>query len=506
MFRKPLLLLTLLLLLGACAPDPPPPSEPDPDATLRLAHNFILTRFDPHRATSSYDNTWLYPVYDRLVHVDPEGNAVPGLATAWQFAEDGSHLDLELREGVRFHDGEVFDAAAVAANIERVKTVRGGSVASELAKVDRAEALHSHRVRLHLHKADAALPLILSDRAGMMVSPAAFDERGLDRHPVGAGPFRLLEYRSGHRALFERVEGYWDPEAQGVRRIDMRYMPDEITRLNALRSGQVDMATLVAQQVDEARLWGLNVVTRVGLEFTWIQLNRNRSHFGDVRVRQALNHAVRRAALVNALAMGYGEPSSQLFPRGYHAHDPETGTDHYAHDPERARALLADAGLAEGFEFELIVPAAPAFGPLFEALQAQFLAIGVHARPNVMEGTQISERFYAREEGDAALVSWGGRPDPSQTIDLLFTPGGLPNPGGHTTEAVARLAAAARAEIDPARREVLLRQASAAITEDALPVILWLSSATFAASDRVEGLEVWSSGNKAEFRNIRMLR
>ena len=506
MLRTLCFLLAACLLITGCADDPPPPSEPDPDATLRIAHNFILTRFDPHRATSSYDNTWLFPVYDRLVHVDPDGNAIPGLASAWRFAEDGSHLDFDLRENVRFHDGTPFDAAAVAANIERGKTVTGTVVASELAKIEQVEILGEHAVRFHLSRPDAALPLILSDRAGMMVSPAAFDDRSLDRRPVGAGPFRLLEYRTGNRAIYERVDGYWDPDAQGVRRIELRYMPDEITRLNALRSGQVDMATLLALQVDEARLWGLNVVTRVGLEFTWMQLNRARSEFGDPRVRQALNHAVRREALVNALAMGYGQPSSQVFPPNYPAFDPESGTDAYPHDPERARELLAEAGLPDGFTFEMIVPAAPAFGPLYEALEAQFRAVGIRMRPTIMEGTQISERFYAREEGDAALVSWGGRPDPSQTIDLLFTPGGLPNPGDHSTPGVQRLAAAARAEIDPDRRRILLQEAVREVTREALAVILWQSSATFAASDRVEGLEVWSSGNKAEFRNIRMLR
>ncbi len=504
--RRCVLLLTLLFLVNACAPEPEPPSQPDPDATLRVAHNFILTRFDPHRATSSYDNTWLYPVYDRLVHVDRDGNAVPGLATEWAFSNNGTVLDLEIRQGVYFHDGEYLDARAVAANLERGLTVRGSVVRAELENIDRLEIRDDYQLRLHLSQPDAALPLILSDRAGMMVSPAMFESGRLDRHGVGAGPFRLLEYRSGHRALYERTEDYWDPDAQGVRRIDLRYLPDEVTRLNALRSGQVDMAQILSQQIDEARMWGLNVASRVGLEFTWIQFNRTRSHFGDRRVRQALNHAVQREAMVNALAMGHGEPSAQIFPSNYPAHDPATGTDRYPYDPDKARRLLAEAGLEDGFEFELVVPSAPATGPQFEALQSMFAAIGVRVRPNIMEGTQISERFYAREEGDAALVTWGGRPDPSQTIDLLFTPGGLPNPGDHSTPGVERLAAAARAETDPDARIPLLQAASAEITEEALAIILWLPAASFVSGPQVENLEVWSSGNKMEFRGIRMLK
>ncbi len=504
--RLRLILLLFVGLVSGCGELPPPPSEPDPDAILRVAHNYILTHFDPHRSTSSYDSTWLFPIYDRLVHVDPDGNPVPGLAEHWQFAADGSHLDLHIRPSVRFHDGSPLDAAAVAANLERARSLRGSSVAAELTSITDIEVLGEHHVRLHLARSDAALPLILSDRAGMMIGLAAFEDRVLERQPIGAGPYRLLEFRSRHRARYQRVEDYWDPDAQGVKQIELHYMADEITRLNSLRSGQVDMATLLAQQVDEAKLAGLNVVSQVGLEFSYIQLNRSRSELHDTRVRQALNHAVRREALAQALTMGRSLASSQFFPPGYLAFDPDTGSNHYPYDPERARALLAEAGLADGFEFEMIVPAAPAFGPVYEALESQFRAIGVRVRPLVMEGTLVGERFYVRGEGDAALVTWGGRPDPSQTIELLFTAGSLPNPGGHSTPEVERLAAAARSETDPGKRQQLLRATTAEITREGLAIVLWQPAATFAANDRVEGLMVWSSGNKMEFRGIRMLR
>lgn len=502
---RSLALLTILLLAG-CGELPPPPSEPDPDATLRVAHNYILTHFDPHRSTSSYDSTWLFPVYDRLVHVDPDGQAIPGLAERWEFSPDGRRLDLYIRPEVRFHDGAPVDAEAVRDNLERARTLRGSSVAAELGSIERISIEDPLHVRLHLQQPDAALPLILSDRAGMLVSPAAFEDRALERRPVGAGPYELVEFRSRHRARYRRAPDYWDPQAQGVAAIELHYMADEITRLNSLRSGQVDMATLLAQQADEAELAGLQVASRVGLEFTYIQLNRSRSELHDRRVRQALNHAVRRQALAEALTMGRGLASSQFFPPDYLAFDPDTGTDAFPYDPARARELLAEAGLPDGFEFELIVPAAPAFGPVYEALEAQFRAIGVRPRPLLMEGTLVGERFYVRGEGDAALVTWGGRPDPSQTIDLLFTPGSLPNPGGHSTAEVERLAAAARSETDPVRRQQLLRATSAEITREGLAIVLWLPAATFAANDRVQGLSVWSSGNKMEFRQIRMLR
>lgn len=476
----------------------------DPDATGRFAFASGVTRFDPHRATSSYDNTWLFPVYDRLVHMNSEGEPVPGLARDWAFEDDGRWLDLWLREGVRFHDGEAFDGAAVAANIERAKTVRGSSVGSELDAIERVEVLDSHHVRLHLDWADAALPLILSDRAGMMISPAAFDNSDLDRRGVGAGPWRHIDYRTGNRSVYERFEDYWDPDAAGVRRLELLLIPDETTRLNAVISGQIDGTSMSSLQVEQARLAGLQVQQQVGLEVLHMQLNRTRSEFGDRRVRQALNHAIRRQALVDALGFGYGEASVQPFPEGYWAQDPETGRDHYDYDPERARELLAEAGLEDGFEFELIVPNITSYMPLYEAVASQLRAIDVRPRPRVLEGAQISERFYGAGESDAALVTWGGRPDPSQTLDLLFTPGALPNPGDHSTDRVVELARKARREVDIERRGELLREATAEVTREAFDVVLSLPSATFGMHPRVKGFTTYITGNKSEFRGVQI--
>ncbi|XOV82411.1 MAG: ABC transporter substrate-binding protein [bacterium] len=494
---------------AACGPQPPQlraDAEPDSEATARFALASGVTRFDPHRATSSYDNTWLFPVYDRLIHMSPAGDAVPGLATSWRYGDNGAYLELELRRGVRFHDNEVFDAAAVAANIQRARTITGSSIGAELVKIVRTEVVNAHRIRLHLSAPDAALPLILSDRAGMMISPAAFDDPGLDRRGVGAGPFRHVEYRFGNRSVYERFEGYWRPEDAGVARLELLLVPDETTRLNGIRSGQIQGATIGTLQIEQARLSGLNVQTGVGLEVLHMQINRARSHFGDRRVRQAMNHAIRREAIVRALGLGYGEPSVQPFPEGYVAHAGELGRLYYDYNPEKARALLADAGLEAGFAFELIVPNIPSYLPLFEALHDQLAAVGIEAVPRVLEGAQISERFYGATESDAALVTWGGRPDPSQTIDLLFTPGALPNPGDHSTPEVMRLAAAARREIDPARRAELLQATTAEITREAMDVVLSLPSSTFATRPSIRGMRVWASGNKPEFRGVTVLR
>ena len=139
-----------------------------------------------------------------------------------------------------FHDGTPFDAEAVKGNIERAKTVEGSAVASELEVVSTVEVVDPLTVRLTLSGPAAQLPLVLSDRAGMMISPAAFDDPNLDQAPVGAGMFTVSEYRPNDRIIYERYDGYWDPDAVRCATFDYTIAGDPVTRLNAIRTGQVD--------------------------------------------------------------------------------------------------------------------------------------------------------------------------------------------------------------------------------------------------------------------------
>ena len=232
-------------------------SEYDLEGTFRYFYSVGPSRFDAHRATSSFDNTSLFLTYDRLVHNSPEASAVPGLATAWEFNPDGTALTFTLREGVTFHDGTPFDAEAVKANIERGQTVEGSAVASDLAVITSVEVVDPLTVTLNLGGDGAQLPLVLSDRPGMMISPAAFDKPDLDQSPVGAGMFTVSEYRANDRIIYNRYDGYWDPDAVRCATFDYSISGDPITRLNAIRSGQVDGTFVDPAQEADAESAGL---------------------------------------------------------------------------------------------------------------------------------------------------------------------------------------------------------------------------------------------------------
>ncbi|MEU7816045.1 ABC transporter substrate-binding protein [Pseudonocardia sp. NPDC049154] len=498
----------LLVLVAACAPIPTSgggaeqASGPaDPNAILRWANAVGLSRFDPHRASSSNDNTHLFLTYDRLVHTDADGRAVPGLATAWEFGPDGTTMDMTLRQGVTFHDGTPFDAAAVKANIERAKTVTGSAVAPELRPVRSVEVLAPDRVRFVLTAPTASLPLVLSDRAGAMISPGAFDNPDLDQNPVGAGMFRVTAYQPGARIEYRAAQNYWDPAAVRVAGIDMPIYTDSVTRLNALRGGQIDGAVLSPEQVAEAQASGVRVEPGRTSNFWYFQPNRTRSAFGDVRVRRAIWHAINRQALVDVLARGYGELAAQPLPEWSPGHDPSIGPDPYPYDPARARQLLAEAGLPTGFTFEALVATSPDVQRVAEAIQADLAAVGITMTSRVLEGAQITDEFFVRKQGDLLLGPGGGRPDPAQTTGLRYLPDGFNNPGGHTTPEMQRLQETVLRTVDPAARADALHAQMREFVDQAFEVILYYATPPVALSPQVLDFHP-GLADRPEFRGV----
>lgn len=471
-----------------------------PSGTFRGSYYVGVSRFDPHKATSSFDNTLLFITYDRLVHQAPDASPVPGLAESWEFSEDGSSLTLYLREGVTFHDGEPFDAEAVKANIERGQTVEGSAVVSSLAVIDSAEAIDEYTVQFNLNGPAASLPLILSDRPGAMVSPAAFDNPDLDTNPVGAGMFTVSNYSEGASVSYAAYEDYWDPDAVNVEAIEMQIQADASTRLNAIRTDQIDWTFVDQNQVADAEAAGLTLLPTLTLSSQHLQLNRSREVFADPLVRQAINHAIDREAIVETLLFGQGDVAYQIFPEGYFAYNPDAAT--YPYDPDLARELLAQAGYEDGFTFDLVTSAIPARTQTAEAIQGQLAEIGITMNISQVPGAQIADVFYAQEQNDAMWASWGGRPDPSQTLALLYGADGFANPGDQTTPEMEDAIAATLAVQTQEERNQSLQEATAIAQDEALDVVLFYESIAFVYNaDGVGGLEQWFSA-KPEFRGV----
>jgi peptide/nickel transport system substrate-binding protein len=476
-------------------------AELDPDGTLRIA-TFASLLWDPALSPSSYTITYLGLVYDRLVHTAPDGSLVPGLAESWEYSDDGTVLTFHLREGVTFQDGEPFDAEAVKANIERSKTIEGSTVASELASIDEVVVVDPLTVELHLSTPDATLPAVFCGRAGAMISPASLDDPALDHNPVGTGMFKLVEFAEGSDFTLERWDGYWDPDAVKVRRIQVRVLPDTATRVNAVRSGEVDIAPI--EPADVATLENVDGVTvrlNKTLRYVYLAMNTAKEPLGDLRVRQAIMHAIDREALVNGPFFGYGVPTQQPWPEGYFPHVPELD-DTYPYDPERARELLAEAGHPDGFSADIIVvPSPEVYALLGEAVQAQLGEVGIDLRIQITSPTELGTAMYADKTAAFALLYTNGSVDPAQTVGSRFSASGFFNAGKYSTPRLEELYQQALTTTDDEARTQVMQDISREVVEQVLDMPLFFAQEPEAISDRVVGYESFFTG-RPEFRGV----
>lgn len=502
----------MALAMSSCAP--PPPVEAgssasaeatDPTAVLHYIYPNAPGTMDPHVVNTAFANVPLFLVFDRLVHVDPEGNPIPGLAESWEYSKDGKTLTLKLRKGVTFHDGDAFNAEAVKANIEHGKTVEASFVKNDLASITDVVVVDEHTVELKMDNPDVGMVLKLSDRAGAMISPKSMASDNINVRPVGAGMYQMDgDYQVGVKLAVKKYEGYWDPEAQGLAGVEMSFMADTTAILNAVKSGSADAGAIREPEIDGAKSAGLNVVEGYDLGFGNLLMNPDEvPALKDERVRMAVNLAIDRQEIVDGVLFGYGKVTNQPFPEGYFAHSDKA--ENYPHDPKRAKELLAEAGYPDGFEWKITNVPGPG-SRISEALAAQLAEVGIKVK---VEQTEAAALTAAYSDGTAHTlnVRWTGRPDPTSTLALIFMPGGSNNPSNMASKRAVELFEQQKAEVDPQKRADLLAQLSDELVEHppASNVVLFQSVTAIAAKPEVVGLDDYITG-KVEFRGVGMTK
>jgi peptide/nickel transport system substrate-binding protein len=475
----------------------------DPTAVLRFQWGTPAgSNYDPHVAFNQFANVFLYPAYDRLTELTPDGELEPMLAESWEFQEGDTVLRLNLRQGVTFHDGTPFNAEAVKANIERGKTLENSAVRADLAPVEEAVVVDEYTVDLRLSAPGAALPALLADRAGMMVSPGAFDNPDLDLRPVGAGPYKVKDHQPGAVITFEPFEDYWDPDAQTLGGLEITMQLDPEARLRAMQDGQIDGTTLNPDQIERAESAGVEVLTSPIAAAFLLYVNKSKTGLDDVRVRTAISLALDREGIADALHYGRCAPSSQVFPEFYWAHNAEVEVD--AFDVEEARNLMEQAGYGGGLDLSAVVVNVPFYSSQLEAIQAQLGEIGINLTVTALEPTELLSRFNTGG-ADMYFSQWPGAVDPAKTVASLFAETSSLNPGGYTNPEINELAADGLAVIEQEDRAPIYQELSKVAAEDRFHVVVCNPEAVYVLDPSVQNL-VPTLGGSYDFRGVTINR
>lgn len=413
---------------------------------------------------------------DKLVDVNQKLDIVPQLATDWKWSEDGTELVMDLRQGVTFHDGTPFNAAAVVANIERSKTLPESRRKSELTSVKTVEAIGDYQVRFTLNSPDVTLLAQLSDRAGMMVSPKAAAEMGANfgNKPICSGPFKFVERVQQDRIVLEKFPQYWNAANIFIDKVTFLPIPDTTVRLANLQSGDLDMLERLAAS-DAAAVKGdssLTYADTVGIGYMALYANiangpRADNPLGkDKRLRQAFSLAIDRDAVNQVVYEGTSVAGNQPYAPNSPWFDKDIPVP--ARDLEKAKALMKEAGY-EKLDIELQVPNNPVAMQMMQIIQSMVAEAGFNV---TLKATEFATLLSEQTAGNYQLSrsDWSGRVDPDGNLHQFVTCKGGINDVKYCNPEVDALLNDARKSTDNTVRKQKY-DAAAKILNDDLPVI-----------------------------------
>ncbi|WP_421995090.1 ABC transporter substrate-binding protein [Roseococcus sp.] len=455
------------------------------DVTIAVGGAF--TSLDPHYHNLTPNSALTQHLFDRLVNPDANLRPEAALAVSWS-AVAPNVWEFRLRDDARFHDGTPFTADDVAFTLARVSALRSGpgGYAIYTRPVQEVVVVNPQTVRI---VTTAPAPLIPAFMAALPMigrrqgDGATTSDYNSGRAAIGTGPYRLVSYTAGDRAVFQRNDQWWGP-AQPWNRVTVRLIANDSARIAALKAGDADLIDQVPTRdtrsiSDDRRLV---VFSKPGVRNIYLHLDLLREetpfvtdHRGtplasnplrDPRVRQALSMAINRAGIVAQVMDGQASPSGQFLPDGAMGSDPSLRPE--AHDPAGARRLLAEAGFPDGFSITLHGPNDRYVNDaqILQAVAQMWTRIGVRTRIEALPSSTYFTRS-ARNEFSVGLLGWGtgtGEAD-SPLANLVATRDasrgrGASNRSGYSNAAVDGLLGQALATLDPAGREDLYRQAT----------------------------------------------
>ncbi|WP_342364406.1 ABC transporter substrate-binding protein [Terrarubrum flagellatum] len=435
---------------------------------------------------------------DKLVDIAPDLTIVPQLATSWAWAPDQKSITFKLRSGVKFHDGAPFDAAAVKFNIERMLTMKDSRRKAELSPVASVDAVSADEVKFNLKEPFAPLLSVLSDRAGMMVSPQAGARDDFAANPVCAGPYKFAERKARDLIRLTKFSDYWDAASYGYDSVTYYYIPDSTVRLSRVRAGDLQIAERIAptdlKTVRDDK--NLKLHGAPGLAVSHLMFNvgvgekANGPMGKNASLRKAFELSLDRAVINRVAFNGEYTADNQMIPPSdpfYSRANPAP-----ARDVAAAKKLIAAAG-ATTVPVELTYENSLTDGRVAQIVQSMAKEAGFDVKLLPLETTTAIERYLAGNF-EMYIGNWSGRGDPDPTLYAFFSCGGGQNVNKYCNKDLEGVLNQARAEGDIARRKALYEKATAIYLTDLPSIPLYHPNWYFAARAAVAGINVYPDG------------
>lgn len=470
---------------------------------------------DPGSTTDGESSRVTQQVLEGLLTFEKDSfELLPGLAHDWEVSDDGLSYTFYLEEGVTFHDGTDFNAEAVKTNFERwadpdheyafsddgyvysmYGTMFGGFKGEEGHVIEEINVVNDHEIEFILNQPLGFFLQNLGMSYFAITSPAALEEYGpeINENPVGTGPFKFVSWTKDDSIVLEKFEDYRVDGLPKLDRVIFEVIPDNAARLIALRSGEVDIMDGLnpddAAGVEAEE--GLELLTRAENNIGYLGFNTQSEPLDKVEVRQAINYAIDKQAIADALYAGYATTAKNPLPPGYLGYNDDV--EAYEYDPDKAIELLAEAGFADGLEIELwTMPVARPYMPdpetVAQIIQSNLADVGVTANIVREEWAPYLEKT-AQGEHQLYMLGWSGtNGDPDYFLSSLLHGSnvGSSNREFYQNDKVDELLDAAKRAIDQDERADLYAQAQELISEDSPMVTLVHSTPVMATTSNVQ--------------------
>lgn len=491
---------SLVLALGLGAPAAAQPQR------LTIGIGSVPNSPEPHRDSTSNAMMIYAQMYEKLVGVDDQGRIVPVLAESWRLMNDTT-WELKLRKNVAFHNGEPFTAESVKFSIERVmnpatKSPWGGRI----ALVERVEILDSHTLRI-VTKSPFG-PLLQGLTVVDMLPPKYFTEkteRGFLEAPVGTGPFRFKAWAKQDHFTFTGNPAYWGGRP-ALDEVVFRAVPEDATRVAGVETGELDVALLLPpEQVSRLKGKGIDVRSTYQGQGMVMQIRGLQEPFRSPKVRQALNYAIDKEAILKSILLGHGRIlDGQLVGPDAFGYNPALKP--YPYDPKRAKQLLAEAGHPNGFtvRFNGSIGRYTKDKEIVEFVAGQLAEVGVKAQLEFLEAGVFIQQLMGASIGPLWVMAWQYFPAMDADLPLNFL----------RTEGIAkvmaspeydRLFAKQRTTMDPEARRKALQELNALLRDDPPAAFLVQTSGIYAVQSRVQGF-TWKATYLADLTKVRIAR
>jgi peptide/nickel transport system substrate-binding protein len=443
-----------------------------PGGTLIAAFSADPAGFDPQRGPSGMSHVVIEQVYSTLMALDPDAKPYPELAESYDVSDDGLTYTFKLRQGVKFHNGDELTADDVKFSFDRLRAKDSGySYGSQVETIASVDVIDSHTVQFKLSKRTGPF-LIYMAFPGSSIVPKKLVESGhdLNAQPVGSGPFKFVSYQPRQAIVFEKNPNYFEAGKPYFDAMEYRIISDITALTNAVMSGEVNFSNEIPPK-DWATIQSngdLVGVTLEGSRYNWLLCNTTKAPLDNPKVRQAIAQAIDRNALVKGAFFGQATPILGGVVPSWNWAYADIQYFKPSGDPEKAKALLAEAGHPDGFETSMTIassfPAQMAMAPI---IQANLATVGIKAKIGTMEIPRYWDEVWSTSNFDITSMYWlSPLADPDDFLTNNYKCGMAINVQKYCNKQMDELLEKAKAAATEAERKELYKQVTQLSLDD----------------------------------------